>query len=540
MYKCSECGKSFETKKQFQAHFGKCKPHIEHIHEQVEKICPICGKTYITERNDHRMTCSKSCGSRLNALNKGQKIHLSTTTLKCAVCGKEFETMHPECAKICSHECMSEYNKLKGFIQHNNLPASTTYKEYKHLSEMIPKQCIWCGKTFLVQRIDFNTTDFCSTNCKRAKAKEDSKVEKICPICGESYRDFPTSTRKTCGKRSCADKQMQATRRERGYIGGFANPDIQKKIVATNIERYGVPYYCMTDACKEANERVVSSANIAFHNKLLDLGIENDLEYTIDKFSFDIRAGRYLIEIDPAYTHSCTTASIFDKPKARTYHQTKTIIANGHGFNCVHIFEWEDEDKITEILNPSKRRIYARDCSIKEVDKKEADQFLTTNHLQGTLRIQPIRFGLYHDDELVQLMTFGKPRYNKNFEYELLRLCTTSATYVVGGAEKLFKKFVDTYSPKSVISYCDNSKFNGDVYIRLGFCFSHITQPSIHWYNMQTKQHITDQLLRQHGADRLIGTRYGKGTNNQQILLDNGFVGVADCGQKVYEWKSEK
>ena len=31
-----------------------------------------------------------------------------------------------------------------------------------------------------------------------------------------------------------------------------------------------------------------------------------------------------------------------------------------------------------------------------------------------------------------------------------------------------------------------------------------------------------------------------QGTNNQQILLDNGFVGVADCGQKVYEWKAEK
>ena len=55
-------------------------------------------------------------------------------------------------------------------------------------------------------------------------------------------------------------------------------------------------------------------------------------------------------------------------------------------------------------------------------------------------------------------------------------------------------------------------------------------------YNMSTNQHITDQLLRQQGADRLIGTSFGKGTNNRDILLSNGFSGVADCGQKVYVW----
>lgn len=535
LFTCS-CGKTFETKKKLNAHQGTCKIHREYIHEKIEKTCPICGKNYIAERMDTNQTCSKSCGAKLNALHKGMKVR-KVVKCNCVVCGKEFETQLPEQAKLCSLDCYSEYAKMLGFIRQNNLPKETTYSEYQILSELTSKRCNWCGNEFLIQRIKFDSKDVCSWSCHCAKVKEESMIEKTCPFCGETYKVSPRSQQKTCGKKICADKQMQVTRKERGYINGFANPNIQKKIVATNVERHGVPYYCMTDACKVANQHTISKTNIALHEKLLHLGINNELEYTLDKFSFDLRVGKYLVEVDPAYTHSCTTPSVFNEPKAKTYHQTKTIVANHHGFECIHIFEWENEASIIEILDPNKERIYARNCYIKEVDKVDADKFLTANHLQGTLRVQPIRLGLYYHDNLIQIMTFGKPRYNNNYQYELLRLCTRSGAYVVGGAEKLFKRFVNIYSPKSIISYCDNSKFNGDVYIRLGFTFLRLTQPSIHWYNMQTKQHITDQLLRQQGADRLIGTNFGKGTDNQQILLDNGFVGVADCGQKVYEWK---
>ena len=530
------CGKQFSTKKQLNAHHGTCKVHRNYIHELVPKVCPICGKEYIAERRDTRQTCSLSCGSKLNALHKGQNIH-TVVKCNCVICGKEFETREPEKAKLCSLDCYSEYAKMTGFIRRNKLPKNTSYSEYLYLSEEVKKVCAQCGKEFSIQRIDYDKKDLCSWSCHCAQVREQSMVEKVCPFCNEPYRISVKSQQKTCGKKKCADLQMQATRRERGYINGFANPDIQQKIIETNIERHGVPYYCMTDACKQANQRVISKINIALHEKLLSMGIHNDLEYTLDKFSFDIKAGKYLIEVDPAYTHSCTTPSAFDKPKAKTYHQTKTIIANKHKFECIHFFEWDNEDKVIEILNPNKEKIYARKCDIRELTKLETDRFLIDNHLQETLRIQPIRYGLFYNDLLIQVMTFGKPRYNKNYEYELLRLCTKQGIYVVGGAEKLFKHFVKINSPQSIISYCDNSKFNGNVYLRLGFSFSHTTPPSIHWYNMQTKQHITDQLLRQHGADRLIGTNFGKGTNNQQILLDNGFVGVADCGQKVYEWK---
>ena len=61
-------------------------------------------------------------------------------------------------------------------------------------------------------------------------------------------------------------------------------------------------------------------------------------------------------------------------------------------------------------------------------------------------------------------MTFGKPRYNNKYQWELLRLCTQPKYRVVGGASKLFQYFIKIYNPESIISYCDRSKFNGSVY----------------------------------------------------------------------------
>lgn len=53
---------------------------------------------------------------------------------------------------------------------------------------------------------------------------------------------------------------------------------------------------------------------------------------------------------------------------------------------------------------------------------------------------------------------------------------------------------------------------------------------------MKSKKHITDNLLRQQGFDRLFGTSYGKGTSNEQLMLDAGFLEIYDCGQKKWRY----
>ena len=121
----------------------------------------------------------------------------------------------------------------------------------------------------------------------------------------------------------------------------------------------------------------------------------------------------------------------------------------------------------------------------------------------------------------------------------MLRLCTKFDYIIIGGSEKLFKYFINKYKPESIISYCDRSKFKGDVYQSLGFTLINKGIPTKHWYNLKTKKHLLDSSLRARGFDILLGKEYGcfgKGTSNNELMLKHGFVEIYDCGQASYKY----
>ena len=314
--------------------------------------------------------------------------------------------------------------------------------------------------------------------------------------------------------------------------------EVKERIRQTNLERYGVEYYCETEHARENNKPYkISKINKEFSDILTSLNINNDLEFSIGHKSYDIKVDNTLIEIDPTFTHNTSLPVFSNEHISIDYHLNKTKLANENGFNCIHVFDWDDKDKIINMFLP-KSILYARQCEVKEISLKEANDFLNLYHLQNGLMKQDICLGLFYNDNLVEVMTFGKPRYNKNYDYELLRLCTHKDYKVTGGTKKLFKYFLDNYKPNSIISYCDKSKFSGEVYTRLGFTLKGEAKPSRHWYNIKEEKHITDNLLRQRGFDQLFGTNYGKGTSNDELMLEHNFVEVYDCGQSTYIWNS--
>ena len=314
--------------------------------------------------------------------------------------------------------------------------------------------------------------------------------------------------------------------------------EVKERIRQTNLERYGVEYYCETEHARENNKPYkISKINKEFSDILTSLNINNDLEFSIGHKSYDIKVDNTLIEIDPTFTHNTSLPAFSNEHISIDYHLNKTKLANENGFNCIHVFDWDDKDKIINMFLP-KSILYARQCEVKEISLKEANDFLNLYHLQNGLMKQDICLGLFYNDNLVEVMTFGKPRYNKNYDYELLRLCTHKDYKVTGGTKKLFKYFLDNYKPNSIISYCDKSKFSGEVYTRLGFTLKGEAKPSRHWYNIKEEKHITDNLLRQRGFDQLFGTNYGKGTSNDELMLEHNFVEVYDCGQSTYIWNS--
>ena len=311
--------------------------------------------------------------------------------------------------------------------------------------------------------------------------------------------------------------------------------EFKQKVVDTNRERYGVDYTCLIYSGKlKGND---SSYNRSFAELLDSNNITYEREFLLQKYSYDFKVGDTLIEINPTATHN-TRFSPYGKNRIDTnYHRDKSELARDSGYNVIHVFDWDDTDKVLNLLK-HRDTVYARNCDVRVGNDIDTNKYLDMYHLQGTCRGQKIRLGLYHNNQLVSLMTFGKSRFNKNCEYELLRYC--SHYNVVGGAEKLFKYFVDNYKPNSIVSYCDTSKFSGKVYDALGFKYIKTNSPRKHWYSLKEKRHITDGLLLSQGYDRLFKESHGKGTSNEELILSRGYLPVYDCGQSTYIWRSDK
>ena len=311
---------------------------------------------------------------------------------------------------------------------------------------------------------------------------------------------------------------------------------IKNSVAETFMERYGVENYWTSPNAKLSHQSKNSSANLAFAEKLEQANIRYSTEFSLAGKRFDFKVGNFLIEINPTATHNSTWGIHSQSGLDKNYHKLKSNVASVNGFQCLHLFDWESADLIIEFLK-EKQPLYARKCNIRQLSPREAYNFLTAHHLQGYVK-DSVRLGLYYNNNIVAVMTFGKPRFNKNYEYELLRYC--SPIYkIIGGAEKLFANFLKTYNPASIVSYCDLSKFSGQVYKKLGFSLVRNNAPSKHWYNLKAKRHITDNLLRQKGFDKLFHTNFGKGTSNEALMLEAGFVEIYDCGQATYIWKAK-
>lgn len=313
----------------------------------------------------------------------------------------------------------------------------------------------------------------------------------------------------------------------------------------TNLDKYGVD-----NAYKLAKYTSNSKPNKYFSGLFDSAKIKYDSEVYLPSktepgkgYRYDFRVGNTLLEINPWPFHNVTWSPLPETSIVnRQYHALKTKLAREYNYRCVHVWDWDSPEKVLQQLC-SRTKIYARKCEVRELTKAETDYFLNAYHFQSTCRGQIYRYGLYLNDILVQVITFGKPRYNNKYEYELLRLCTSPSYYIVGGAERLFQHFGKEVNPTSIISYCDNAKFTGDVYLRLGMTLIDSGMPAKHWYSSSLNRHVTDNLLKQRGFDQLFGDTFGtfgKGTDNSQLMKDHGFVEIYDCGQSTYIWLNER
>jgi hypothetical protein len=261
--------------------------------------------------------------------------------------------------------------------------------------------------------------------------------------------------------------------------------------------------------------------------------IKNDKKILKGK-EIDIYIPEYniAIECNGIYWHS----ELF---KSSDYHISKTNKCNEEGISLLHIWEddWDSKKEIIKSiirnrLGKVNNRIYARKCDIREVNTKDYKLFLNNNHIQGYAS-SSINLGLYFNDELVSLMTFGWRRTNNKKEYELIRFCNELNTSVIGGASKLFKYFVDNTKFEYLISYADISLFGGGVYKKLGFVFDTLSKPNYFWVINGKRIHRYNYSKR-----KLVKQGFDKDKTELEIMNERGYYRIFSTGQEKWLYKS--
>lgn len=268
--------------------------------------------------------------------------------------------------------------------------------------------------------------------------------------------------------------------------------------------------------------------NIILNNKKIIPPLELDV-YLPEK--------KLAIEYDGLYWHAFEN---FNKTKGnKEYHLNKTQMCESKGIQLLHVFEDEWLNKTSIVKNEIKKHlkiydkvIQASACQIKNVDNNAAKQFLTTNCLYGSINSK-IKLGLYHKNELVCLMTFGKSRYDRKYEYELLRYCCKLRYNVVGGEAKLLKHFEKAYKPKSLITYCDRRYSQGEYWKDLGFKLSKITKPNYFYVDSAHKIRFSRMLFRKHLLKNKLKL-FNPELSEYQNMRNNGYETIYDCGLFVF------
>jgi hypothetical protein len=240
------------------------------------------------------------------------------------------------------------------------------------------------------------------------------------------------------------------------------------------------------------------------------------------------------IECNGTYWHS-ESAGLKD----RRYHLLKTNKCKEQGIQLFHLWqhEWNRNSKLIKSRLQSKlginNRIFARKCDVMSITAPQANSFCKKNHIQGSCPAS-VNLGLFCNLELVAVMTFGKSRYDKNIEWELLRYCSKQGVNVVGGAGKLFKKFKTDCNPAGVISYSDRMRNDGKVYNAIGFEYSHSTGPSYYY----TRDYVTFENRVAYQKHKLIDKleTFDPNLTEWENMKLNGFDRIWDCGNDVYKW----
>lgn len=255
--------------------------------------------------------------------------------------------------------------------------------------------------------------------------------------------------------------------------------------------------------------------------------------YEIDCFIQDLNLG---IEINGVYWHS----EQFNKD--RYYHLNKTQKCFEKNIELWHFWDYEFENKKTlifnKILNKAglSKKIGARSLKIKYVNSREKRLFFQENHLQDDAS-SSVNIGLYSDQDLMMCCSFSKSRFNKKYQWELVRLASKQTYTIQGGASKILDHFTKNHMNvgEILVSYCNRRFSSGNLYKKLNFELVSQKEPG-YCYVYGNKIIGSRNAWQKHLLKDKLDL-YDPNLSESENMKNNNFYRLWDCGQDAWIFK---
>lgn len=238
----------------------------------------------------------------------------------------------------------------------------------------------------------------------------------------------------------------------------------------------------------------VDGEDVIYNRQLPGYSIRPDLR---------IERKKLIIEIDGPYTHS-------DEFKTKKYHNDRFHVYKKEGYSLLAFITNEIVEKraiVDSMINNKlghSKRIFARKCSIENIDTKEACSFFEDNHLMGSGSGQTL--ALMHNGEVACALRFAVYKG----EIHVSRFCNRMGYTVIGGYTRLLSKLPVGLR---IVNFVDARHGDGVHLLRQGFQL--VSEHIGMWW--------TDQ-------NRLINRRRFLGNSG----YDHGYKKYWDYGQFKY------
>jgi transposase len=342
-----------------------------------------------------------------------------------------------------------------------------------------------------------------SKACTKAKAKQFADIQFDKETLESVYNQF---------------HNIQLTADELGVSYSHVKTYLKKHNIETKKPWRSNAEIELFEYCQEQSPHLVWSHS--------DKSVINPFE--VDIICHDLKLG---IEYCGAYWHSETFGG-----KDRNYHQNKMQLMADKGYRLITIFEGDDIEKSKALIRTmvgSNKRVYARKTVVKEIEASCAMNFHKAHHMSGPCGARH-HYALYLGDEIVMVLSMGKPRFKSPFDWECTRMTSHSDYTVVGGASKLFKHFSKIYPDDSIITFADLRFGQGKVYENCGFVRQKDTPPNYWYFHKYTSNTFESRVKYQkHKLTKLL-EEYDPSITEYKNMLNNGFDRFWDCGNAVY------